>query len=524
MKLADNNQRKKRISRKEQKARKKQRCQSGPDKTFSPSEHSAESATAVLSPVPSLEDPDDSYVPTPIPTYDQLRAQHKAKPLGKWFPKAMVLKSTLPENLSSKASLVLFYQYINPAWPESVVQTLMGFLYELAQRRTLGGRIRVAPEGVNATISSVDTENSTAATTLRHFARDLQRFHEGFLQTDFKFIDGLSTDRHFTNFKMFPVQELVFYGLSSEQAPLSKGGVHLEPNEFHKRLEDEGTVVVDVRNHYEALIGRFNGQEQQNEKGAAEYVDPMMRKSTDFSSWLERPGTQERLRGKQVLLYCTGGVRCERASAYLNQKMGSNLKGVYQLRGGIERYLQAFPDGGHWRGKNFVFDKREAVGVDNPDGDGGIVRKGMKPIQIETQCCICHKPWDRYIGKKKCETCGVPVLMCDSCMSSIKKRNPKPLVRCPLCIEENVTVRAEEVEYTNNGVNVTASTNTSEAKGKMAPSILKWGGGHASQKKDKRRFQGKPCRFGAECSRPDCFFAHPSERCESKSKLTPHKA
>ena len=115
------------------------------------------------------------------------------------------------------------------------------------------------------------------------------------------------------------------------------------------------------------------------EKGGATYIDPKMRKvrttnlhtsvdkdaepntirrtgaqSTDFPSWLAEPETKKKLEGKTVMMFCTGGIRCERASAYLNTKMGEDVKGVYQLQGGIERYLQAFPEGGFWRGKNFV--------------------------------------------------------------------------------------------------------------------------------------------------------------------------
>jgi predicted sulfurtransferase len=303
------------------------------------------------------------------------------------------------------------------------------------------------------------------------------------------------------------VKELVFYGLADSQAPLDRGGVHLQPTDFHALLEEDpkDTVVVDIRNHYEAAIGRFDG-------GNAEYVDPKMRKSTDFSTWLNKPETREKLKDKKVLMYCTGGVRCERASAYLNTQMGSQLKGVYQLKGGIERYLKEFPDGGHWRGKNFVFDKREAVSADNHQGVGGVVRKQDKRNEsAETHCCVCQKPWDRYIGKKKCHMCGVPVLVCDYCLSN-KSTTQTMVARCPLCVEENITIPAAEVEYTNNGVAAACADVDETGELKAAPSVLKWGGGHASRKKEKRRMKRKVCQFGAECAREDCFFAHPDRQ------------
>ena len=303
------------------------------------------------------QDYDSNYVATPRPSGPH-KSQQSAKSLGKWFPKAVVLKARAPPSAQHKASIVLFYQYVNPLWPESYLSTFISYLCQIAERRCLGGRIRVAREGVNATLSSRDTDAASARQTIRHFARDLQGYHDVFQETDFKYIDDLAGDRHFKDFKVFPVQELVFYGLPSDKTVggstdlgSMKGGVHLSAQDFHQKLTDPNTVVVDVRNHYESMLGRFDGQEhltyekQQSaatatltiakaaasadtEKGherettseetkpsgasaaVAEYIDPRMRKSTDWTRWLELDGTKKKLEGKQVLLYCTGGIRC----------------------------------------------------------------------------------------------------------------------------------------------------------------------------------------------------------------------
>jgi len=520
-----------------------------------------------------------------------------------------------------KASLVLFYQYVNPLWTPSKVSAFSQYITNImkSHRTNLGGRMRISTEGVNCTVSSASTNNDNnssnddpafeAAQTLRHFIQDIKNFDpNSFEDTDFKYIDNLSADRHFKEMKLLPVKELVYYGIRSNgddtitaaanntstqhqqhQVVIPKnvnGGIHLNPKEYHEMLKKDDAVVIDVRNHYEAAIGRFDGQmmsqtkdgsngndEEEGVKSSsgATYIDPKMRKSTDFTSWLEDSKTKQKLEGKTVMMFCTGGIRCERASAYLNSKMGSQVKGVYQLQGGIERYLQAFPDGGFWRGKNFVFDKREAVAPGNMNGDGGVLKKesgktksklkdGDKLLSWGTECAKCFRPWDRYVGKRKCFTCGVPILLCDECLSqsTMHKKNKKrknndnldsdtqspavanttvgdettqescidiDQVRCPLCVEEGVTVPANQVEYTDNGVRgrtrtdsfsegcegfTSSSTETHQAK-KAAKSVLKWGGGHASKKKEKRKYSRKLCQFGSDCVRKDCFFYHPEK-------------
>lgn len=482
------------------------------------------------------------------------------KTLGKWFPNALLIKCSVnftnTGNLltngqikdldesklkNPRASLALFYQYTEKTkkWSPHKVKILMTYLSTIANKRNIGGRIRVAQEGVNATLSAVDmpTENGlTAFETLRHVVQDLKNFDSVFEDTDFKFIDDLPADRHFKELRVIPVEELVFYGIREEDAACGEGGVHLDAKEYHEMLKKENAVVIDVRNHYEAVIGRFDGQEKANvisnndskessnlegKRGGAEYIDPKMRKSTDFTQWLAKDETKGKLKNKTVLMFCTGGIRCERASAYLKKELGDQVEGVYQLQGGIERYLQAFPDGGFWRGKNFVFDKREAVSALDKDGDGGVIRKQHEKEKVKTRieddlpakCCVCNKKWDRYVGKRKCYTCGVPVLMCEKCMSlkPDKTKGMELKVRCPLCVEQNITVPASEVEFTENGVRSKKfdDVDDNEKKRKAADSVLKWGGGHAKNKKLQKIAKERLCHFGRECMRKNCIFAHP---------------
>ena len=297
---------KKRLSRKEQKARKRQKKAHDAAKQHSSLDEAKESKEQQTSTSSSVNsnpiDYNDTYKPVEIPPH----SSKAGKSLGKWFPSATVIKSKCeppkPKNDERKAALLLFYHYVEPNWPESKVDHLISFLGAIAKVRVLGGRIRVAPEGLNVTLSSLDDEptKSSALETLHHFAQDLQQFDSSFKETHFKYIPDLAADRHFPSLKVLPVKELVFYGLDQKEAPLKKSGVHLEPEDFHQMLATSGkeTVVIDVRNHYEAVIGRFDGQET---KEGAKYIDPKMRKSTDFKNWLEKPETQEELSGKNVV-------------------------------------------------------------------------------------------------------------------------------------------------------------------------------------------------------------------------------
>jgi hypothetical protein len=278
-----------------------------------------------------------TYTPTPIPkqpsadllklndnkgnsnnntkdSNDAIADEGGCRTLGKWFPNAIFIKSsinytntgkliltndgqnnhnTLKEHDvrvdNPKSSLVLFYQYTTSAdsqatthWDRRQLQLLMTYLSVIARRRNLGGRIRVAPEGVNATISAVDTTEVTAQESLRHFALDLKEFDSKvFTNTDFKYFDGLPPDRHFKELKILPVQELVFYDIGEDEAPLIRyhqiqkrktntdsqtlneheegativsgggaaaaavcGGVHLDAKEYHKMLQKDNTVVI----------------------------------------------------------------------------------------------------------------------------------------------------------------------------------------------------------------------------------------------------------------------------------------
>ena len=164
--------------------------------------------------------------------------------------------------------------------------------------------------------------------------------------------------------------------------------------------------------------------------GGAELIDPKLRNSHEFPRWLNQPETQEKLQGKNVLMYCTGGIRCERASALLDQMRAAapefNIPSISMVRGGIERYMKTFPEGGFWKGKNYLFDKR--FEQDPEEKSEAALRN-----DIESSCCVCDANWDQYRGQFKCSetSCKVPVLVCNKCNVSGKASRTK--LFCPLC-------------------------------------------------------------------------------------------
>ncbi|XP_065764157.1 thiosulfate sulfurtransferase/rhodanese-like domain-containing protein 2 isoform X4 [Muntiacus reevesi] len=187
-------------------------------------------------------------------------------------------------------------------------------------------------------------------------------------------------------------EEIVPMGISPSKVSYKKPGIHLSPGEFHKEVEkflsqanqeESDTILLDCRNFYESKIGRFQG-----------CLAPDIRKFSYFPSYVDE--NLELFKEKRVLMYCTGGIRCERGSAYLKTK--GVCKEVFQLKGGIHKYLEEFPDG-FYKGKLFVFDERYALSFNN---------------DIVSACSYCGVPWDHY---KLCSTpqCRQLVLTCPAC-------------------------------------------------------------------------------------------------------------
>jgi predicted sulfurtransferase len=366
----------------------------------------------------------------------QRKAAQEAEARGEPAPLAVNLEAAvsvahrplppIPGNLAPNATTIcLCYQYKEPMWTKKQHKHALNTITHLAREHQVTGRGRCAPEGLNATLTA-------NAQNMRNFCYALRAWDPLFQETDFKLSDGEIPSALFRTFTLRKVDELVGYGLGGAKAPslTRHAGVHLEAHEYHETMKSKDTVIIDVRNAYESAIGHF-----QPPKDGAQLLDPKMRNSTDFPKWLNAPETKEKLQGKTVMMYCTGGIRCERATALLNQMTqaeqgddGFKTKDVVMVRGGIERYLKTFPEGGFWKGKNYLFDKRmEQVPILKTADD--------LQADVESECCLCSKPYSSYRGQFKCSIveCAVPVIVCHKCQKHATE-SPDTLV-CPLCVD-----------------------------------------------------------------------------------------
>jgi hypothetical protein len=194
---------------------------------------------------------------------------------------------------SGNCTILLFYAYCTRLMTIGARESAISFCYRVLQENSITGRLRVAREGYNATLTG-------SFDAIRKFTDALRIFDPStFGSTDFKYVDFLPDNKFLKGLKVWAVQEIVTYGFQPEDAPLDKSGVHLNPSEFHSALEDPNAVVIDVRNFNETVIGKFSSP-------VAEVLDPCMRKSTEFPKWVEQ--NISKLKDKKVLMYCTGKI------------------------------------------------------------------------------------------------------------------------------------------------------------------------------------------------------------------------
>lgn len=245
------------------------------------------------------------------------------------------------------------------------------------------GRIYVANEGINAQMS-VPADNFEAfkeTLEVYDFMKGI-RLNVAVEQDDHSFLKLTIKVRH----------KIVADGLNDETFDVTNKGVHLKAKEFNKILEDPNTIVVDFRNHYESEVGHFKGAITPDVETFRESLPIINEQLKDFKET------------KNLVMYCTGGIRCEKASAYYKHQ---GFKNVFQLEGGIIQYAKQIKEENlesKFIGKNFVFDNRLGERITE---------------DIVSQCHQCGKPCDNHTNCFN-DGCHLLFIQCDECKTAME--------------------------------------------------------------------------------------------------------
>ena len=245
------------------------------------------------------------------------------------------------------------------------------------------GRTYVAKEGINAQMS-VPAEN------LEAFRATLEDYS---FMKDIRLNVAVEQDDHsFLKLTVKVRDKIVADGLNDDTFDVTNIGVHLKAAEFNQILDDPNTIVVDFRNHYESEIGHFKGAITPDVETFRESLPIINEQLQDFKE------------DKNLVMYCTGGIRCEKASAYFKHQ---GFKNVFQLEGGIINYAKQIKEENlesKFIGKNFVFDHRLGERITN---------------DIVSQCHQCGKPCDNHTNCLN-DGCHLLFIQCDDCKTAME--------------------------------------------------------------------------------------------------------
>ncbi len=250
-------------------------------------------------------------------------------------------------------------------------------LYELLSDLEVLGRIYVAKEGINAQISVPDARIEALKMALNEISF-LQECRLNMAIED----DG----RSFFKLTIKVRDKIVADGLGNDDLDMRKNARHINAREFNKLADTEDIMVIDMRNHYESEVGHFEGAVCPNVETFRESL-PIVEKILDAN------------RDKQIIMYCTGGIRCEKATAYYMQKGYDNL---LQLDGGIIEYSRQTKEFGlsnKFIGKNFVFDDRLGERISS---------------EIIAKCHQCGSPNDHHVNCAN-DACHLLFIQCNKC-------------------------------------------------------------------------------------------------------------
>lgn len=274
--------------------------------------------------------------------------------------------------------IILYYKFAPIADPEAVRL----WQRSLCERLNLKGRILISHHGINGTLGGELDD-------LKTYVKETKAY-QSFKGMAFKWSDGGRDD--FPKLSIRVRDEIVTFGAADEiivnEQGIVGGGKHLKPHQVHELVKERGDDVIffDGRNAFEAAVGKFK-----------DAVVPEVEHTRDFAKELEDP-KYDAIKGKPVVTYCTGGIRCEVLSVLMKNR---GFEDVYQIDGGIVKYGEEYGDEGLWEGSLYVFDGRVGTKFTDKAKDIG-------------ECVHCGTKTSNY---ENCSltSCNKQIVICEAC-------------------------------------------------------------------------------------------------------------
>lgn len=249
--------------------------------------------------------------------------------------------------------IVALYRFFSIADP----QALRDELQRLCRQSGINGTLIIAAEGINGTVAGTGP-------AVEGLVERLMRV-DGFAGAEIKY--STAAEPPFRRLKVRLKREIVTMGVAGFDGSAERGS-YVDPEDWNALIDDPDTVLVDTRNAYETAIGTFEGA-----------IDPQTATFREFPDWLEQ--NRDHLQGRKLAMFCTGGIRCEKATAYARTV---GLDQVYHLKGGILKYLETIsPQDSRWSGECFVFDERVTVAHGLERGEASLCRACRHPLTAE---------------------------------------------------------------------------------------------------------------------------------------------
>ena len=313
-------------------------------------------------------------------------------------------RETLLEQAGEDRLTLSFYQYAKIGNPH----LFRNHLFVAWDEMGVLGRIYVAHEGINAQLS----------VPAKNFAQ-FKAFLDGiYFLKEVRL--NIAIEHHLKSFLKLKVKvrhKIVADGLNDKTFDVRNKGIHVNAETFNQLIEDPDTVLVDMRNHYESEIGHFKGA-----------ITPDVDTFRDSLDIIEKD-LKAHKEDKKLVMYCTGGIRCEKASAYYKHK---GFKQVYQLEGGIIEYARQVESKGlenKFLGKNFVFDQRRGERITD---------------EVIAHCHQCGAACDTHVNCAN-EACHLLFIQCDECATKMENC-------CSVDCQEIIQLPYEEQKRLRQGI------------------------------------------------------------------------